>query len=133
MQIPNGCGSFLGLAQLILYAIYRNNKGAAAPAGKGEAAAEVEDVATEFLAGARKKTKTAARRGKAGAAGGSGAAGGTVRAVAMEMKCQVPGCEADIRELKGYHRRHRVCLRCAHASAVLLDGVQKRYCQQCGK
>ena len=44
VQIPNGCGSFLGLAQLILYAIYRNNKGAAAPAGKGEAAAEVEDA-----------------------------------------------------------------------------------------
>jgi hypothetical protein len=98
------------------------------------AAAEVEDVATEFLAGARKKTKTtAARRGKAGAAGGSGVAGGTARAAAMEMKCQVPGCEVDIRELKGYHRRHRVCLRCAHASAVMLDGVQKRYCQQCGK
>ncbi|CAN6342054.1 unnamed protein product [Urochloa humidicola] len=94
------------------------------------AAAEVEDVATEFLAGARKKTKTAGKRGKAGAAGG---AGGTVRAAAMEMKCQVPGCEVDIRELKGYHRRHRVCLRCAHASAVMLDGVQKRYCQQCGK
>lgn len=98
------------------------------------AAAEVEDVATEFLAGARKKTKTAARRGKAAAAGGGGGvAGGTVRAAAMEMKCQVPGCEADIRELKGYHRRHRVCLRCAHASTVMLEGVQKRYCQQCGK
>jgi len=97
------------------------------------AAAEVEDVATEFLAGARKKTKTAARRGKAGPAGDGRAAGGTVRAAAMEMKCQVPGCEADIRELKGYHRRHRVCLRCAHASAVMLDGVHKRYCQQCGK
>jgi solute carrier family 50 protein (sugar transporter) len=48
VQIPNGCGSFLGLTQLILYAIYRNNKGPAAPAGKGEAAAaaaaEVEDA-----------------------------------------------------------------------------------------
>ena len=44
VQIPNGCGSFLGLTQLILYAIYRNNKGTAAPAGKGEAAAEVEDA-----------------------------------------------------------------------------------------
>ncbi|CAO1946794.1 unnamed protein product [Urochloa humidicola] len=42
--IPNGCGSVLGLTQLILYAIYRNNKGAAAPAGKGDAAAEVEDA-----------------------------------------------------------------------------------------
>ncbi|CAL5094902.1 unnamed protein product [Urochloa decumbens] len=94
------------------------------------AAAEVEDVATEFLAGARKKTKTAGGRAKARAAGG---AGGTVRAAPMEMKCQVPGCEVDIRELKGYHRRHRVCLRCAHASSVMLDGVQKRYCQQCGK
>lgn len=48
-------------------------------------------------------------------------------------RCQVPGCEADISELKGYHRRHRVCLRCANAAAVVLDGDSKRYCQQCGK
>ncbi|KNA24900.1 hypothetical protein SOVF_011410 [Spinacia oleracea] len=48
-------------------------------------------------------------------------------------KCQVPGCEVDIRELKGYHRRHRVCLVCANASSVLIDGQSKRYCQQCGK
>ncbi|WVZ67941.1 hypothetical protein U9M48_016953 [Paspalum notatum var. saurae] len=41
--IPNGCGSVLGLMQLILYAIYRKNKGPAAPAGKGEAA-ELEDA-----------------------------------------------------------------------------------------
>ncbi|GJM88565.1 hypothetical protein PR202_ga04642 [Eleusine coracana subsp. coracana] len=104
------------------------------------AAAEVEDVATELLAGARKKVKTAGRRGKAGAdvvgGGGVAAAGGVAgagRAAAAEMRCQVPGCEADIRELKGYHRRHRVCLRCAHAASVMLDGIQKRYCQQCGK
>ncbi|XP_068659639.1 squamosa promoter-binding-like protein 7 [Aristolochia californica] len=49
------------------------------------------------------------------------------------FRCQVPGCEADISELKGYHRRHRVCLNCANASSVVLDGEQKRYCQQCGK
>lgn len=48
-------------------------------------------------------------------------------------RCQVPECEADISELKGYHRRHRVCLRCANATCVLLDGQSKRYCQQCGK
>ncbi|XP_011071504.1 squamosa promoter-binding-like protein 7 [Sesamum indicum] len=48
-------------------------------------------------------------------------------------RCQVPGCEVDISELKGYHKRHRVCLRCANASAVELDGESKRYCQQCGK
>nr|1UL5_A Chain A, squamosa promoter binding protein-like 7 [Arabidopsis thaliana] len=48
-------------------------------------------------------------------------------------RCQVPDCEADISELKGYHKRHRVCLRCATASFVVLDGENKRYCQQCGK
>ncbi|KAL2506723.1 Squamosa promoter-binding-like protein 7 [Abeliophyllum distichum] len=54
------------------------------------------------------------------------AAGATVR-------CQVPECQADISELKGYHRRHRICLRCANASTVVLDGESMRYCQQCGK
>ncbi|GJR95459.1 SBP-like protein [Tanacetum coccineum] len=48
-------------------------------------------------------------------------------------RCQVPGCEVDISELKGYHKRHRVCLRCANATSVVLDGCDKRYCQQCGK
>ncbi|KAK3011371.1 hypothetical protein RJ639_012080 [Escallonia herrerae] len=60
----------------------------------------------------------------------------TARATAAAMgkaRCQVPGCEADISELKGYHRRHRVCLSCANASAVVLEGENKRYCQQCGK
>ncbi|KAL2530713.1 Squamosa promoter-binding-like protein 7 [Forsythia ovata] len=54
------------------------------------------------------------------------AAGATIR-------CQVPECQADISELKGYHRRHRICLRCANASTVVLDGESMRYCQQCGK
>ncbi|KAL5231528.1 hypothetical protein ABZP36_030304 [Zizania latifolia] len=99
------------------------------------AALEVEDVATDLLAGARKKPKAAGRGSgsAAGGSGGSGGSGGVGRGASTEMRCQVPGCEADIRELKGYHRRHRVCLRCAHAAAVTLDGVQKRYCQQCGK
>lgn len=52
---------------------------------------------------------------------------------AASSRCQVPGCEVDISELKGYHKRHRVCLRCANASTVVLDGQNKRYCQQCGK
>lgn len=56
-----------------------------------------------------------------------------VRTAAGRARCQVTGCEADISELKGYHRRHRVCLRCANASVVVLDGHNKRYCQQCGK
>lgn len=52
---------------------------------------------------------------------------------AAPARCQVPECEADISELKGYHKRHRICLRCANASSVILDGESKRYCQQCGK
>ncbi|XP_072959951.1 squamosa promoter-binding-like protein 9 isoform X2 [Typha angustifolia] len=74
---------------------------------------EEEEVA-EIVAGARKRVRS------------NGASAGALR-------CQVPGCEADIRELKGYHKRHRVCLRCANASSVVLDGEHKRYCQQCGK
>ncbi|GMP76814.1 hypothetical protein CsSME_00033330 [Camellia sinensis var. sinensis] len=58
------------------------------------------------------------------------AAGGKAKANA---RCQVVGCEADISELKGYHKRHRVCLQCANASDVGIDGQTKRYCQQCGK
>ncbi|CAA6654187.1 unnamed protein product [Spirodela intermedia] len=77
-------------------------------------AEEEEEQAARAVAGAgRKKVRTGGTTGVA--------------------RCQVPGCGADIRELKGYHRRHRVCLRCANASSVLLDGELKRYCQQCGK
>ncbi|OIV91954.1 hypothetical protein TanjilG_23215 [Lupinus angustifolius] len=57
----------------------------------------------------------------------------TARASAVVLRCQVPTCEADISELKGYHKRHRVCLRCANAATVLLRGEANRYCQQCGK
>jgi SBP domain len=80
-----------------------------------EEEAEVQDVEIEIVAGARKRIRK----------GGSG--------IQIEVRCQVPGCEADIKELKGYHRRHRVCLRCANATHVMLQGEQKRYCQQCGK
>ena len=57
----------------------------------------------------------------------------TVRAPPGVARCQVPSCGADIKELKGYHRRHRVCLRCANATTVVIDAETKRYCQQCGK
>uniref|UniRef100_A0A803NA54 SBP-type domain-containing protein n=1 Tax=Chenopodium quinoa TaxID=63459 RepID=A0A803NA54_CHEQI len=47
-------------------------------------------------------------------------------------KCQVPGCEVDIRELKGYHRRHRVCLVCANATSVVIEDFDegKRSCRR---
>ncbi|XP_052154587.1 bidirectional sugar transporter SWEET1b [Oryza glaberrima] len=37
VTIPNGCGSFLGAVQLVLYAIYRNNKGAGGGSGGKQA------------------------------------------------------------------------------------------------
>lgn len=77
---------------------------------------EEEELAVLGSAGKKK-----ARTSRASAAGQSTA------------RCQVPDCEADISELKGYHRRHRVCLSCANATSVVLDGESKRYCQQCGK
>ncbi|KAE9591416.1 putative transcription factor SBP family [Lupinus albus] len=57
----------------------------------------------------------------------------TARASDVVLRCQVPTCEVDISDLKGYHKRHRVCLRCANAATVLLHGEANRYCQQCGK
>ncbi|CAL9088094.1 unnamed protein product [Musa acuminata var. zebrina] len=77
-----------------------------------EKAMEEEEVA-EVVTGTRKRSRT----------GGA----------SLVVRCQVPGCEVDISELKGYHKRHRVCLSCANASSVVLDGEHKRYCQQCGK
>lgn len=81
------------------------------PAAAGATAATV--AATAAAGGGRKRAKSGASPPAA--------------------RCQVAGCEADISELKGYHRRHRVCLTCANASSVLIEGEDKRYCQQCGK
>ena len=85
------------------------------PCACPEIDAQIEKLEEEEAGAPRKKR---ARTGRVGS--------GTCR-------CQVPGCEADISELKGYHRRHRVCLLCANSSTVLIDGETKRYCQQCGK
>nr|XP_043605930.1 squamosa promoter-binding-like protein 7 isoform X2 [Erigeron canadensis] len=73
------------------------------------------------LAAEEEERQAVAKKKKRTATNGSGS------------RCQVPGCEVDISELKGYHKRHRVCLTCATASCVFLDGTNKRYCQQCGK
>ncbi|GLJ42867.1 hypothetical protein SUGI_0888580 [Cryptomeria japonica] len=59
--------------------------------------------------------------------------GSRKRAKVGIVRCQVPSCESDISHLKGYHRRHRVCLSCVNAATVVLDDVPQRYCQQCGK
>lgn len=43
MQIPNGCGSFLGAVQLVLYAIYRDSNSG----GKQQAVDDVEMAASD--------------------------------------------------------------------------------------
>lgn len=97
------------------------------PCACPEMDARLKEIEEEEAVHAKKRQRT---RGS-GAGGGSG--GGGARSSAGVAKCQVPSCGADIKELKGYHRRHRVCLRCANAATVEIAGEDKRYCQQCGK
>ncbi|URE02863.1 Squamosa promoter-binding-like protein [Musa troglodytarum] len=101
--------------------------------GEGSAVARKRDprlVCSNFLAGRTPCSCPAEKEdaGTRGAAGGERKRARKARAApAAACRCQVPRCEADIGELKGYHRRHRVCLRCACASSVDLDGESKRF------
>ncbi|GFR44272.1 hypothetical protein Agub_g5477 [Astrephomene gubernaculifera] len=49
-----------------------------------------------------------------------------------KSNCQVPGCAADLKELKPYFRRHSICMAHMKAPYVVIHGVKMRYCQQCG-
>jgi hypothetical protein len=46
---------------------------------------------------------------------------------------QVDGCSAKLSNCKAYCVRYRVCQQHLGAAAVLIDGVQSRFCQQCGR
>jgi len=53
---------------------------------------------------------------------------------AMPQVCQVPACEAPLADAKPYHRKHRVCAKCAKADFVaMVDGSNQRFCQQCSR
>ena len=47
--------------------------------------------------------------------------------------CQVEGCNRDLGDLRGYHKRYRICLEHLKAQAVIVKGKQCRFCQQCGR
>mmetsp|Transcript_24654 Transcript_24654/g.58672 ORF Transcript_24654/g.58672 Transcript_24654/m.58672 type:complete len:633 (-) Transcript_24654:240-2138(-) len=47
--------------------------------------------------------------------------------------CQVPGCEAELSELKIYNQRYRVCKFHLKTDATIINGVAQRFCQQCSK
>uniref|UniRef100_A0A0C9RQW3 TSA: Wollemia nobilis Ref_Wollemi_Transcript_998_1221 transcribed RNA sequence n=1 Tax=Wollemia nobilis TaxID=56998 RepID=A0A0C9RQW3_9CONI len=49
-------------------------------------------------------------------------------------RCQVQGCDADLKKGKDYHRRHRVCEMHSKATTVRgASGLEERFCQQCSR
>ncbi|WOL19030.1 squamosa promoter-binding-like protein 10 [Canna indica] len=48
-------------------------------------------------------------------------------------RCQAEGCKADFSGAKHYHRRHKVCELHSKATAVIVAGLQQRFCQQCSR
>ena len=46
---------------------------------------------------------------------------------------QVDGCNKDLASEKEYYQRYRICEEHLKLSSLLKDGVQQRFCQQCGR
>ncbi|XP_071928931.1 squamosa promoter-binding-like protein 6 [Coffea arabica] len=47
--------------------------------------------------------------------------------------CQVHGCNKDLSSSKDYHKRHRVCDVHTKTAKVIINGIEKRFCQQCSR
>ncbi|OIW18024.1 hypothetical protein TanjilG_07608 [Lupinus angustifolius] len=47
--------------------------------------------------------------------------------------CQVEGCGLDLSSAKDYHCKHRVCDNHSKSSKVVIDGKERRFCQQCSR
>lgn len=47
--------------------------------------------------------------------------------------CQVEGCKMDLSSAKDYHRKHRVCENHSKSPKVVVNGVERRFCQQCSR
>jgi hypothetical protein len=50
-----------------------------------------------------------------------------------QLRCQVDGCTTDLKHLKEYHQRYRICAEHLKCDFIYKDGVKVRFCQQCGK
>ena len=46
-------------------------------------------------------------------------------------KLQVEGCTRSLLKEKNYFRRYRCCKEHSRSPMVVIDGEQKRFCQQC--
>ncbi|KAI4343398.1 hypothetical protein L6164_010750 [Bauhinia variegata] len=51
----------------------------------------------------------------------------------LPPRCQVQGCNLDLTLAKGYHRKHRVCESHSKSPKVLVNGLERRFCQQCSR
>lgn len=47
--------------------------------------------------------------------------------------CQVEDCNIDLSSAKNYHRKHRVCESHSKSPKVVVNGVDRRFCQQCSR
>ncbi|KNA06136.1 hypothetical protein SOVF_183860 [Spinacia oleracea] len=48
-------------------------------------------------------------------------------------RCQVEGCNLDLSSAKDYHRKHRVCESHSKCPKVVINGLERRFCQQCSR
>lgn len=48
-------------------------------------------------------------------------------------RCQVEGCNLDLKSAKDYHRRHRICECHSKSPKVIVAGMERRFCQQCSR
>ncbi|RHN42485.1 putative transcription factor SBP family [Medicago truncatula] len=47
--------------------------------------------------------------------------------------CQVEGCGLDLSSAKHYYRKRRVCVDHSKSPMVVIDGLERRFCQQCSR
>ncbi|KAF7124126.1 hypothetical protein RHSIM_Rhsim12G0073700 [Rhododendron simsii] len=57
----------------------------------------------------------------------------TMNLSSENLTCQVHGCNKDLSSSKDYHKRHRVCDVHSKTARVIVNGVEKRFCQQCSR
>ncbi|XP_038713341.1 squamosa promoter-binding-like protein 2 [Tripterygium wilfordii] len=48
-------------------------------------------------------------------------------------RCQVEGCNLDLTSAKDYHRKHRICESHSKFPKVIVNGLERRFCQQCSR
>ncbi|URE10280.1 SBP-box family member protein [Musa troglodytarum] len=62
-----------------------------------------------------------------------GSSGAGKRASRNRVWCSVDGCRSDLSNCREYHRRHKVCELHSKTPAVMVGGVEQRFCQQCSR